>query len=1657
MAGDVGQLEGSAELARPYQAELFERAKQRNTIVVLGTGSGKTLIALMMMKYFREHDAEHKRQRISVFIVPVVNLVIQQSQYFSTHSSLRVTHYYGDMGVDRWSEADWKAKIDASDVMVMTGDIFKNILRMGQITFKKINLIVVDECHHTRGDHPYNQVMRDYGRCHPEERPRVLGLSASPLMSKNNTQFSIKLIQDNLYADAITLEDVSEIEQFVSRPRELILMYQETWENYQTDTTSELFRFIAEHGGGGSGSPFEQFLQQVQRIHVVMGSWCSARAMEMAVEEAYARCRAKKLGTVLEKDGTGYLPPRMDYLSPFGWEGADNADGDNFECWLVRKLLLELLHIKLKSNFELPVGVKVLFPKPPSPKPADVAPKVKLLIDTILSFRDGMGEMFPMLGSKLCGIIFVDRRLDAKLLSLLLFHNHKLQLRTELLVGHGARKKGGFVIQMSPAQQSAVAKDFKEGRIDLLIATKVAEEGLDIRSCNVVIRYDLFQTVTNYIQSRGRARHKESTFVMFADANDPTQRALIEHIKLAEGEMIRFLEANRAGEAMRSWDDDKEVDEEVHADEDDLTEEDRRGEIIAPPKSLKRVADEPLPDNEGRSKRSKIQDRKHLPLVGTHFANIYSVESTGAFITPRDAPSLLNQYCQLLPRDMNQTASACYKVEQFVGGFRTEILLPAGAPPSCRHYVGEFATTKREATRNASFALIQKLHTLGQLTDRLRPSQPGKVKAETKRAKSKATFDERDSAEEDDEVVFMGEQKTWRTNKPATYPVWVPACWQKSWGFEVKEARADGGGEGAAKPMPQHASPALIFGAADNVQWHIDKIPKVVYLSTIEVAETRWSGETLIETVAPKISAVGMLTSSPMPNPEDLTFDIETGEKVARIIRIRVLGPGVPVELDKASIEYVRMFHELSFKMVLRSGIPIPAEWAHLVVPVKMLAHNKTTIDWDVVNYAVESHLHVPNTNDWRELVKVMQERDLKDFHLVDCAFYYRTFQVLEIFDTPAGEFTSGINAEKFNNLAAFYGKRLMARGVDPTQPALRARKLPHIAQPGSFEEDLENDEVFIIPQFCFAILVPWAVVDAMLIMPLTLQMLHRRLQSLDFLKHAELDIPTPSQMGESYRPRPVVVRNLRRETSLQSTDAALRGRVALTRDFLFWDLDAALTAASASLPFDYELLETLGDSFIKVLLSLHLYARYPNQHEGFLSKMRNVLERNASLMTKAVRNTRIPEFMLVERCSRKQWIPLHVTEGSRKSLSRSRSKSRSSSREKMTPLSDDEVSVEPQPMEVEGTEAETEKRKTIPTKVLTTVTHTVFNKAVADSVEAIIGACLVAGGIKCAANSTCQILNSQYSTDWINYYKSIRHAESNHREGESNESKHPWDESRDHNAVEFVQQIFDYKFRHPRLVSDALTHGSVSLYGVSYQRLEYLGDAVLYFVVTRFLYNKFSHLTPGDLTQLRSELVGNKFLGLLSVLTGLYKQMNHRSESLAESVDTFAEETRRFQNVCMSNYGVRARKHQSHRQQAGGGSEGVVSPETSPHRHEVLQPEQIDTPPKPLADIFEAMLGALFLDSQCDVEAVWKVVKRTMFSGSPWVVLRSRSDAASVCMSSSFDAVNVDALDPEDPDVDISFYLAPFSGMDPTTSHTDDDPLQRIRNTTRCKQMNFK
>ncbi|CAN1236287.1 Endoribonuclease Dicer homolog 2 [Linum grandiflorum] len=173
--------------ARSYQLEALSMAIEQNTISYLETGSGKTLIAVMLLRHFA-FRLRKPSPFVAVFLVPQVVLVRQQAAVVQTHTDLKVGMYWGEMGVDFWDGVIWKQETEKHEVLVMTPQILLNSLRHGFLKLEFIKVLIFDECHHTSGNHPYACIMKEF--YHPMmtantcDVPRIFGMTASLIKSK---------------------------------------------------------------------------------------------------------------------------------------------------------------------------------------------------------------------------------------------------------------------------------------------------------------------------------------------------------------------------------------------------------------------------------------------------------------------------------------------------------------------------------------------------------------------------------------------------------------------------------------------------------------------------------------------------------------------------------------------------------------------------------------------------------------------------------------------------------------------------------------------------------------------------------------------------------------------------------------------------------------------------------------------------------------------------------------------------------------------------------------------------------------------------------------------------------------------------------------------------------------------------------------------------------------------------------------------------------------------------------------------------------------------------------------------------------------------------------------------------------------------------------
>ncbi|CAN0901094.1 Dicer-like protein 4 [Linum grandiflorum] len=152
------------------------------------------------------------------------------------------------------------------------------------------------------------------------------------------------------------------------------------------------------------------------------------------------------------------------------------------------------------------------------------------------------------------------------------------------------------------------------------------------------------------------------------------------------------------------------------------------------------------------------------------------------------------------------------------------------------------------------------------------------------------------------------------------------------------------------------------------------------------------------------------------------------------------------------------------------------------------------------------------------------------------------------------------------------------------------------------------------------------------------------------------------------------------------------------------------------------------------------------------------------------------------------------------------------------------------------------------------------------------------------------------------------------------------------------LENSLGYSFHHKGLLLQAFLHPSYNKHGGGcYQRLEFLGDAVMDYLITSYLFSVYPRMKPGHLTDLRSVLVNNRAFANVAVARSFHKFLISDSSALSEAIKAFVD----F---------IQAPSKE------GGLSEGPRCP-------------------KALGDLVESCMGAILLDTGFDLNHVWKLV----------------------------------------------------------------------------------
>ncbi|MDD5172051.1 MAG: DEAD/DEAH box helicase family protein [Candidatus ainarchaeum sp.] len=434
-------------IPRAYQLAIYNSINQNgNTLVVLPTGLGKTLIALMLIK-------DRMKLGRCLFLTPTKPLAKQHQQ--SVMGTLELCDKNVSLVTGEVAPAKRKAMYQ-TDVVISTPQTIRNDLDNGVLQ-PDFSLVIFDECHRAVGDYAYTQIAEKLG----SEKTLFIGLTASP----GGRHDRIKEVMDALRISNVEIRshEDSDVAPYVQKSTV-------TWipvdlSDHFKEIKKELDNLTGKHAqrlaGMGFPPPLKhkgKFMELRQRILNIPHNIKYPALVQYSV-----LLHLLHMTELLETQG---IYPMRSYLEKLGEKESKSA----------KLLLKEPGMAKVKELCQ---------------KDED-HPKMAVLVETVQKLA----------GKKV--IVFVQYRAQiARIVSVL----EGNRISAKQFVG----KKDGVTRKM---QEETIA-DFRAGKFDVMVASSIGEEGLDIPAVDAVVFYEPVPSEIRSIQRRGRAaRLKEGEVIV---------------------------------------------------------------------------------------------------------------------------------------------------------------------------------------------------------------------------------------------------------------------------------------------------------------------------------------------------------------------------------------------------------------------------------------------------------------------------------------------------------------------------------------------------------------------------------------------------------------------------------------------------------------------------------------------------------------------------------------------------------------------------------------------------------------------------------------------------------------------------------------------------------------------------------------------------------------------------------------------------------------------------------------------------------------------------------------------------------------------------------------------------------------------------------------
>lgn len=448
---------------RDYQKNIFNTAKDNHTLVVLPTGVGKTLIALMLSI---ERQKAHPGAK-NLILAPTRPLVEQHFEYFKKN----LPELFADVQLFTGSvPASQRKKIwQTADIIFSTPQCIANDLAKNLYDLKNTSLLVIDEAHRCLKNYDYTKVVKFYKE--QSLFPRILGLTASPGQDPDKVRQICKHL---------------EIEEIELRTRESPdvkpYLHEREFEKVEVPFPAEFMqlRVLLK-------TIFDSKTNQLKAMNLLFGPVNKITLLKLqnrlAMQVSSSRniqamigmsltAQAIKISHALELLETQTLSGLRDYLRSL-MKQAEEKKSRGVQT-LVKMPQFNAAFVYLNEL----IAKEIEHPK----------------IQEIMTLVES--EFAQKKDAKI--IIFSQFRETAQAISCRL--NKLPNIKSSIFIGQAKKSNVG----MSQKDQKKIIEQFKEGSLNVLCATSIGEEGLDIPEVNAVVFYEPIPSAIRKIQRGGR-------------------------------------------------------------------------------------------------------------------------------------------------------------------------------------------------------------------------------------------------------------------------------------------------------------------------------------------------------------------------------------------------------------------------------------------------------------------------------------------------------------------------------------------------------------------------------------------------------------------------------------------------------------------------------------------------------------------------------------------------------------------------------------------------------------------------------------------------------------------------------------------------------------------------------------------------------------------------------------------------------------------------------------------------------------------------------------------------------------------------------------------------------------------------------------------------